>query len=136
MRRILFLFALALAAVAARSDAAIKARNASRVTVGDCTSAGTQTILLYAFDTTVLQDFADDLAELYGYPTIVCQSADVTAGRCTSGQIGQAVTTPESKNAFANWMLSEEFRRRIHNRRKRLAASAAEAGATQPGAIE
>ncbi|HEY3492597.1 MAG TPA: hypothetical protein VGK43_06570 [Solirubrobacterales bacterium] len=136
MRRILFVIALVLAALALPSHGAIKACNASRVSAGDCTSAGTQTILLYAFETTVLVEFADELAELYGWPTIVCTSADVTAGRCSSGQLGQAVTTPETKNQFANRMLSEEIRRRVHNRRKRLAAAAAEAGATQPGAID
>lgn len=138
MRRILFLVALALVALAARSDAAIKACNASRVTAGDCTSAGTQTILMYAIDTTVLVEFADDLAEFYGWPTIICTAADAAASpaRCSAGQIGQAVTTPETKNQFANRMLGEEIRRRIHNRRKRLAATSAEAGATQPGAIE
>lgn len=136
MRRILF-FVLLAAALALPAHAAIKTCNAARISAGDC-AATSQTILLYAIDTSLLVEFADDLAEQYGWPTITCTAADVAASpaRCTAGQIGQSVTTPETKNQFANRMLGEEIRRRIHNRRKRLAATAAESGAAQPAAME
>jgi hypothetical protein len=128
---------LFLALAALPLGAATKTCNASRISAGDC-AATSQTILLYALDTSFLLELADDLAELYGWPIIVCTAADVAASpaRCSAGQIGQSVTTPETKNAFASRMLSEELRRRVHNRRKRLAATAAESGAAQPAAIE
>jgi hypothetical protein len=137
MRRTLCCLAFLLVA-AAPAWPAVKACNASRVSAGDCTSAGTQTILLFAFATADLLELADEIAEQYGWPTITCTAADVAASpvRCTSGQLGQVVTTPETKTQFGNRMLTEEFRRRIHNRRKRLAAASAEAGAPLPGAIE
>ena len=118
------------------AQAAVKACNASRVTAGDCTNASTQTILLYALPTADLVEFGDELAESYGWPTITCVAADVTAGRCSAGQLGQAVTTPETKTAFANRMLGAEIQRRILNRRKRLAATSAESAAATPAAIE
>lgn len=120
------------------ASAAVKPCNASRVTAGDCTNASTQTILLYAIPTADLLEFADDLAELYGWPTITCTAADVAASpaRCSAGQIGQPVTTPETKTAFANRMLGEEIRRRVFQRRKRLNAAAGEATAVNPPAIE
>lgn len=137
---LLFLVALGLlcAVLAMPASAAVKPCNASRVTAGDCTNASTQTILLYAVPTADLLEFADDLAEVYGWPTITCTAADVAATppRCAVGQIGQPVTTPETKTAFANRMLGEELRRRVFQRRKRLAAAAAEAGAVNPAAIE
>jgi hypothetical protein len=137
MRRTLCCLAFLLAA-AAPSWPAVRTCNASRVSAGDCTSAGTQTILLFAFATADLLELADELAEQYGWPTITCAAADVAASpaRCTSGQLGQVVTTPETKTQFGNRMLTEEFRRRILTRRKRLAAAAAEAAAAQPAAIE
>jgi hypothetical protein len=136
--RLALVLALVLAVIfASPSQAAIKACNASRISAGDC-AATSQTIILFAFPTAELVELADDIAELYGWPTIICTAADAAASpaRCTAGQIGQPVTTPESKNAFANRMLGEEIRRRIHNRRKRLAATSAEAAATQPAAID
>lgn len=137
MRRILLL-AVLLAAVSVPARPAVKACNAARVSAGDCTSAGTQTILLFAFATADLVELADDLAELHGWPTIVCTAADVAASpaRCTSGQLGQVVTTPETRTQFGNRMLTEEFRRRISARRKRLAAAAAEAGTAPPATID
>jgi hypothetical protein len=135
MRRIIILCA-ALSALlfVLPGHGAIKTCNASRISAGDCASG--DTIILYAIPTTVLLELADDIAEQYGWPSITCAQADVTAGRCSAGQLGSVVTTPETKNNFANRMISEELRRRVHNRRKRLAAAAAEAGAAQPGAIE
>ena len=139
MRRIILSLVFLLVAVAAPARPAVKACNASRVTAGDCPGTGGPfTILLFAFPTTDLVELADEIAEQYGWPTITCTAADVsaTSPRCTSGQLGQVVTTPETKTQFGNRMLTEEFRRRILTRRKRLAAAAAEAGATQPGVIE
>jgi hypothetical protein len=132
----LTVLAVALAALffALPSHAAIKTCNAARISAGDCVSG--DTIVLFAIPTAVLLELADDIAEQYGWPSITCAQADVTAGRCSAGQLGSVVTTPESKNNFANRMISEELRRRVHNRRKRLAAAAAEAAAAQPGAIE
>lgn len=138
MRRILLL-AILLAAVAMPARPAVKTCTAARITAGDCPGTGGPfTIILFAFPTADLLELADEIAEQYGWPTIVCTAADVAAApsRCTSGQLGQVVTTPETKTQFGNRMLSEEFRRRIFSRRKRLAAATAEAAATNPAAID
>ncbi len=138
MRRITLLLVILAFAGVLPARPAVKACTAARVTAGDCSSTSTQTILLFAFSTAELLELADDVADAYGWPTITCTAADVAAtpSRCTSGQIGQVVTTPETKTQFGNRMLAEEFRRRIAARRKRLAAAAAEAGTAQPVAIE
>lgn len=123
---------------AAGAQAAVKACNAARVSAGDCTNAATQTIILYAFATADLVDLAEDLAELHGWPTLVCTAADVAASpaRCAANQIGQVVATPETKTQFGNRKLGEELRQRIFNRRKRLAATAAANATSQPVPIE
>lgn len=125
--------------IATPAWSAVKTCTAARVTAGDCPgTGGPYTILLFAFPTADLLELADELAEHYGWPIITCTAADAAAtpARCVAGQIGQEVTTPETKTQFGNRMIAEELRRRVFSRRKRLAAAAAEAGATNPAAIE
>lgn len=134
--KILFVLLLAALILAvAPASAAVKACTTARVTAGDCPSTS-QTLVMYAIDTTVLTEVADEIADVYGWPSIICTETDITAGRCAAGQLGQRFTTAETKNNFANRKLGELIRAYVVSRRKRLAAAAAEAGVALPGAIE
>jgi len=132
--RTIFLAALLLL-LAIPAGAAVKTCTAARVTAGDCPSTS-QTLLMFAVDTTVLTEIADEIADVYGWPSIICTDGDVTAGRCTAGQLGTRFTTAETKNNFANRKVGELIRSYVMARRLRLAAAAAEAGVSKPGAIE
>lgn len=133
MRRYLLTLALVLLAVPAA--AGIMPCDAAAVTAGYCANE-TQVILFYPLDPAWLDKLVDDVAEQFGYPTIKCSAADVNAGRCTAGQLGQTAVTTETKQAFSNRMFGVLLSRRVWEREKRLAAEAAAAAVTPPVAIE
>lgn len=132
MRRFL---TLALLLLAAPAGAGIMPCDAAAQAAGYCDNPA-QVILYYTLDRAWLDKLVDDVSEQFGYPTIRCLPADVTAGRCTSVQIGQAVTTPETKQAFANRMFGFLLAQRVYLRDKRLAAEAAAAAVSPPVTIE
>ncbi len=127
--------ALLLLLVAAPVSAASRSCTAPLVSAGLCATQA-QHLIAFSLPPAVAADLEAEVCDRYGYPLIVCSAADVAAGRCASGQLGQAATTSESRGAFANRMLGELLRNMVRDRRLRTAQDAARTAINEPGAID
>lgn len=123
--------------VLAATPAAAASRTCTSQMVLSGLCASTNQILLgWAVPPGIAAELEAEMCERFGYPMIPCAAPDVAAGRCTSGQLGQTVPTPETRGAFAQRMLGEMLRNLVRERRVRTAQDAARAGVADPGAIE
>lgn len=123
MRRLALLL-LCLALPASASAGTVNC-NSTMVSGGLCRSTGNK-LVGYDMPAAVASDLADALASLKGYasPT-TCTSQLVTAGVCTSGQIGSMV--PITKAQFADFMLRRILISIIREYKDQQAADAARA---------
>lgn len=132
--RITLIFSILVMLAAAPSRAIVVACDAASQASGYCTPP--EKLLCYGVDPAWLAKLVADVNEQFGYPTITCAPADVAAARCTSGQLGMAVTTPETAEQFANRMFGVLLALRVYERDKRIAAATAAASVTVPQPID
>ena len=126
-----FLLCLSVLLLAAPASGLVKACDQAMKDAGECNTLGAS-VMIFEIDPAMETDLVDSVGEQFAYPNIVCAPADVAAGRCSGGQLGLTVITPETKKQFAARMISNLLALRVYNRRVLAAEQAARAAVPLP----